>query len=216
MVIFKNLNELIFPTRCIGCRVLGLSLCVSCRRDWNPHHYQSLIGNIHGHSIKVTSSVKYSSVAQKVILAAKESQIRSADILVADAIRHSIENVLREEFIDSFIPIPSRKSAVRLRGREFIREMTEIAVKDMSIPVAPILRHSRNVRDQSGLNGGQRWNNLEGSLVVEEKQRSCGRVLLIDDLVTTGATLSEAARALRYAGIEVIGAVTAALAQPVR
>ncbi|MEY4973083.1 MAG: Phosphoribosyl transferase domain, partial [Actinomycetota bacterium] len=43
-----------------------------------------------------------------------------------------------------------------------------------------------------------------------------GSVVLIDDLVTTGATLSEAARALRYAGITVIGAVTAALASPLR
>jgi predicted amidophosphoribosyltransferase len=43
-----------------------------------------------------------------------------------------------------------------------------------------------------------------------------GRALLVDDLVTTGATLNEAARALRYAGIEVIGAVTAAIAQTVR
>jgi len=42
------------------------------------------------------------------------------------------------------------------------------------------------------------------------------RLLLIDDLVTTGATLLEAARALRYAGFEVKGAVTAAVAQPLR
>jgi predicted amidophosphoribosyltransferase len=53
-------------------------------------------------------------------------------------------------------------------------------------------------------------------MVVSGNPLGLGKVLLVDDLVTTGATLSEAARALRYAGIEVIGAVTAAIAQPVR
>lgn len=72
------------------------------------------------------------------------------------------------------------------------------------------------MRDQSGLHLEERWNNLEGAFVVKGEQVLPGGVLLIDDLVTTGATLCEAARALRYAGIKVIGAVTAALAQPLR
>ena len=72
------------------------------------------------------------------------------------------------------------------------------------------------MRDQSGLHLEERWNNLEQAFVVEREHGLGGRVLLIDDLVTTGATLCEAARALRYAGIEVVGAVTAALAQPLR
>ena len=53
-------------------------------------------------------------------------------------------------------------------------------------------------------------------MVVTGNPSGLGKVLVVDDLVTTGATLSEAARALRYAGIEVMGAVTAAIAQPVR
>jgi predicted amidophosphoribosyltransferase len=76
--------------------------------------------------------------------------------------------------------------------------------------------HARKVRDQSGLHLQERWNNLEGAFVVEKEHGLRGNVVLIDDLVTTGATLCEAARALRYAGIQVIGAVTAAVAQPLR
>jgi predicted amidophosphoribosyltransferase len=83
---------------------------------------------------------------------------------------------------------------------------------EFNIPIAPVLRHSRKVRDQSGLHHNERWNNLKGAFVVDAKQISGQKALLIDDLVTTGATLYEAARALRYAGFEVIGAVTAAVA----
>lgn len=166
--------------------------------------------------MKVTSALRYTPVAQKIILAAKESHIRSADLLIAEAITHSITSVLREECVDVIIPIPSRQSVTRLRGRQFIEDISRIAVSEIGIPVLPILHHTRPIRDQSGLDITARWNNLDGALVVDSKQPSPGRVLLVDDLVTTGATLAEGARALRYSGIEAVGAVTAALAQPVR
>jgi predicted amidophosphoribosyltransferase len=94
--------------------------------------------------------------------------------------------------------------------------MAHPASVKLGIPIQSPLGHARRVRDQSGLDLRQRWNNLEGAFVVEKVDELHGNVVLVDDLVTTGATLIEAARALRYAGIQVIGAVTAALAQPLR
>lgn len=155
-------------------------------------------------------------MASKILLAAKESSLKSADNLVADAISHSMRAWLRDEWIDSLIPIPSREKIARKRGRQFMEEITQLVSRESGHRVAPVLSHTRTVRDQSQLNAQQRWNNLDGSMVVSGNQLGLGKVLVIDDLVTTGATLSEAVRALRYAGIEVIGAVTAAIAQPVR
>lgn len=166
--------------------------------------------------LSIYSSVEYSDVASKVILAAKESHVKIADHLVTEAISFSMQHWLRNEWIDTLIPIPSRKSVARTRGRQFIEEIATAASQESGHRVASILTHSRAVRDQSGLGAEQRWNNLDGSMVVKGSPIGLGKVLLVDDLVTTGATLSEAARALRYAGIEVIGAVTAAIAQPVR
>ena len=82
----------------------------------------------------------------------------------------------------------------------------------------PILGYSRKVRDQSGLNSEERWNNLVDSLVVKGDvfKSENKAVLLIDDLVTTGATLVAAEMALNQAGIRAIGAVTACVAQPLR
>jgi predicted amidophosphoribosyltransferase len=214
MALFGSLHELIFPTRCLACSALGLTLCHRCKAGWSPSLYRTYLrasGGVH-----VTSSVLYSDIGKKIILAAKESQIRSADQLVAAAITHSLQMVLRHEWVDFIVPIPSRPSAARLRGRQFIAEMAQISGDRCGIEVQSLLLHSRHVRDQSGLLTKERWNNLEGAFVVQGNQPVLGRALLVDDLVTTGATLSEAARALRYAGIEVIGAVTAALAQTVR
>jgi predicted amidophosphoribosyltransferase len=212
---FQSLNELLFPSRCISCSALGLSLCSKCRRGWNPHIYITHIGEKR-ESLRVTSSILYSPIAQKVILGAKENHLARADELISSAITHSLENLLREDWVDYLIPIPSRKSATRLRGREFIEEMAAPASEKFGIPIHSPLLHGRRVRDQSGLDLQGRRNNLEGAFVVKKEVGLYGNAVLVDDLVTTGATLIEAARALRYAGIQVIGAVTAALAQPLR
>ncbi len=216
MELLRNLNELIFPSRCISCGALGLALCSQCRRGWNPHFYQIEIGRDDATCLTVYSSVLYSTVAQKIILGAKESHLKACDLLVSEAITHSLRRLLAKSSIDFLIPIPSRESAARLRGRQFITDISQGASQAFSIPIASPLRHRRRVKDQTGLDLQARWNNVEGAFVVEGEHGLRGNVLLIDDLVTTGATLSEAARALRYAGITVIGAVTAALAQPLR
>jgi predicted amidophosphoribosyltransferase len=212
MEFLSHLNELIFPSRCISCGVIGISLCSQCRRGWNLHRYFTTIRHENQRELKVVSSVAYSQIAQKILLAAKESHIKKADLLLGEAIEHSIKYILRDEFVDCLIPIPSRASATRTRGRQFVEAIIEMPSQNLSIPIAPVLSHQRKVRDQSGLSHDQRWNNLHGAFVVRHEQRAGGKALLIDDLVTTGATLNEAAHALRYAGIEVIGAVTAAVA----
>lgn len=214
MQIFATFSQLIFPSRCISCKTLGDSICSDCRIFWSHKLYRSTYER--PEKIYIYSSIQYSDVATKILLAAKESSMKNADALVAGAISHSLFEWLKEEWIDSLIPVPSRKGAARKRGRQFMEEIAHLVSLESGHRVAPILSHSRTVRDQSELSAQQRWNNLRGSMVVSGNPRGLGKVLVVDDLVTTGATLSEAVRALRYAGIEVIGAVTAAIAQPVR
>lgn len=214
MEIFQSLNQLIFPSRCISCKSLGDSLCRLCKLSWTPTIYKSKLSRYPDKY--VYSSIVYSNIAARIILSAKESHIKSADILVADAILHSLAEFLKYEWIDALIPIPSRKSAVRKRGRQFIEEMADSVSFRTGIRVNSSLVHSRSILDQSGLGFERRWNNLEGAFVVSGNPIGLGRVLLVDDLITTGATLNEATRALKYAGIEVVGAVTAAIAQTVR
>jgi predicted amidophosphoribosyltransferase len=82
------------------------------------------------------------------------------------------------------------------------------------LPTEELLTHIRKVRDQSNLDAKDRAENLEGALV--SLRFISGRAILVDDLVTTGATLREAARALRAVGIVVSAAVTACVAEPLR
>jgi predicted amidophosphoribosyltransferase len=212
MNLLTSLEELIFPVRCLGCGALGLEICSQCRRFWQPRIYRS-------HSRRkphfpIYSSIPYSPIAGKVLLAAKEHGIQRADELMVSALSHSLSLCLQEQGIGFLVPIPSRKSVARLRGRQFISDLAQEIGSDARLSTSEILTHTRAVKDQSKLDAKERLENLDGAL-TSVRYRS-GKAIIVDDLVTTGVTLQEAARALRAAGIEVSAAITACVAEPLR
>jgi len=207
MALIYELSQLIFPQRCIGCMQLGPTICSQCRLSWHPHIYRT-----HVDSLLVTSSILYSPIAARILVAAKESNQRSADILIIDAIRHILENNKGDTANLTFIPMPSSKNAMRKRGRNFM----EFVCEELDISYSNILFHQRRVQDQSGLNAQERRLNLVGAFALEKSVRIYGDIVLIDDVVTTGSTLREARRALSAGGLQVSAAITACVAQPLR
>ncbi|WP_405881808.1 phosphoribosyltransferase family protein [Streptomyces sp. NBC_00169] len=105
------------------------------------------------------------------------------------------------------VPVPSARAAVRARGHDPARRIALAAAGELRRTGTParvvaVLRQGRWVADQSGLNSRQRLENLAGALEVVAGGAGLlagGRVVLVDDLMTTGATLREAARAVREA-----------------
>ena len=215
----KSLAELIFPSRCIGCSQLGISICSVCRKSWHSHIYHRTI-KVLDTSYPVISAVEYSPIASRVLLRAKEANQEAADQLLVNALSHSLRYFLKNFGFGDLVPIPSRRSATRKRGRDFMQEITELVAENESIKSLQILRHQRAVRDQSQLNSQQRSRNIAGAfstsfnLAEMRDSGNIGPLIIVDDLVTTGATLAEAIRALRTAGFPVLGAVTGAVANP--
>ncbi|MEU2426126.1 ComF family protein [Streptomyces sp. NPDC007851] len=105
------------------------------------------------------------------------------------------------------VPVPSAPWAVRARGHDPVRRIALAAAAELrrtgaTARVVPVLRQRRAMADQSGLDSRQRMANVAGALEVTEggaRLLAGGRVVLVDDLVTTGYTLAEAARAVREA-----------------
>jgi predicted amidophosphoribosyltransferase len=103
------------------------------------------------------------------------------------------------------VPVPSARRAVRARGHDPARRIALAAAGELRrtgtrARVAAVLRQRRAVADQSGLTSRQRLDNLSGALEVADggaRLLAAGRVVLVDDLMTTGASLTEAARAVR-------------------
>ena len=199
---FAELSQLIFPSRCFGCHRLGPSICSACRSSWHPHYYKTKID-----SLTVHSALLYTPTASKIILAAKESGLKGADDLLIDAIIHVLDKSIPDTTLFRLVPIPSSKASQRRRGRSFVVDLVSQISQRTGIPMIDCLQLSRRVLDQSGLHRDERASNLAGAFTLISPAR--GELILIDDVVTTGATLREAARAVNSQGFQAIGSVTA-------
>jgi len=214
MHMFSELSQLIFPTRCYGCNAIGLSICTLCRREWIPHYYKTQTS-----ALSVHSALIYSPTASKIILAAKENGLQGADDLLIEAIIHVLNKARLDKAYFTLVPIPSSRQSQRGRGRSFIVDLTKTISKHTGIAVNDCLQVSRRVSDQSGLTRVERISNMQGAFSLKSGSILRGDAIVIDDVVTTGATLQEAARALNSQGFHAFGsvcAVTACVAQPLR
>jgi predicted amidophosphoribosyltransferase len=208
----KSLKELIFSKACISCSVPQFWLCPSCLAGWNTNLKKS---SIDGKPIYFKSD--YTSKTASVILAAKEGNDLNAIALLASAISQSIVFStldLRVNGIITLITIPSSTSAIRRRGRDHINILAQHVLKNLeekSITAyyAPILFQKKSIRDQSQLSSQQRMENTKGKFVVKSCEIPQGAVYLIDDLITTGASMLEGVRALSEAKITIAAGVTA-------
>jgi predicted amidophosphoribosyltransferase len=112
--------------------------------------------------------------------------------------------------------VPSSRWATRRRGHDPVPRLGRMAVEHLqetgaSIKWADVLRQQRRVADQAGLGEAARAANLAGALKVAPNHTVHGQpIIVIDDVITTGATLHEATRALQAAGAQVIACATIA------
>jgi len=205
---FYSLKELLFPVRCFGCKALGIEICTTCRKFWNPHFYLQNIGNL-----TVYSAIRYTPVARSILLGAKENSYKLADQLIIDALLNCLKRLPSHILRDAVLmPIPGSKRSIRKRGRDFLCEITTELGKRSGLDVVSGMNVNRTLLDQSGLSAIDRKRNIQGAFNFDGPDIK-GEILLVDDLVTTGATLLEAKRALNAKGFSANRAITACVAQ---
>jgi predicted amidophosphoribosyltransferase len=151
-----------------------------------------------------------------VINAHKERQALTLTGFLAERLALSVHALLTNEPYGAggivLVPIPSAAGAVRRRGFDATASMARLAARRLrvrySITACMALTQGRRVADQAGLPAVARRENLRGAFRL--RKSIPGVAVLVDDLVTTGSSLTEAARVLRAAGIRVLGAATVA------
>lgn len=116
----------------------------------------------------------------------------------------------------SVIPVPLHKQKQAERGFNQAELVAKAAMKQLAMPerfemVAGVLVRGRETASQIGLTNHQRRENLRGAFTVADPTRITGKnILLVDDVLTTGTTLSECAKVLRRSGSSAVWAVTIA------
>jgi predicted amidophosphoribosyltransferase len=208
----KSLKELLFPLSCLGCATADYWLCPTCQSNWNVSTRKSFVG-----SNLIYFKADYNVKTASVILAAKESNNHLAIDLLATSISQSILYAVADLGVTGdicLVTIPSSASAIRRRGRDHIQDLAVevqklLELKSINSHLLQLLSQRKNMKDQSRLNSRQRLQNTHGMFEVTSCENPQGAIFLIDDLVTTGASIMEGIRALFEAKILVAAAITA-------
>lgn len=114
---------------------------------------------------------------------------------------------------DFIVPIPLFSSRFRERGYNQSQLLAEQIAREYDIPLSSKnLVRIRNTEHQTFLSEKERWTNIRGAFRIKDSAKISGKnILIIDDLLTTGATGSEAARTLKSAGAKTVGVLTLAI-----
>jgi ComF family protein len=108
--------------------------------------------------------------------------------------------------IDAVVPVPLHRSRLRKRGFNQAELLARGVAAEINAPLSDTLKAVRSTRDQVELSAAQRRANVSGAYRASALLR--GQVLLIDDVFTTGATMSACASTLVHAGAQEVHALS--------
>ena len=208
------LIDLLFPPKCVLCRKLlsknETFFCRQCRCEceefgkakrsipfvaqWTGIWYykDSVRGSIHRY--KFSNARHYAQAyAQKLALRLQQEEMTDFDLL-------------------SWIPVsPQRK---RHRGYDQGELLAQALAREFGCDYAPVLQKVRHTPPQSGIHDvAKRRANIQGAYRIPDRDRIRGkRILLLDDVLTTGATSSECAKVLMIGGARAVTLATVAVA----
>jgi predicted amidophosphoribosyltransferase len=158
---------------------------------------------------------RYAGARRQAILALKEHGRGDLVAPLARALAVGVHRLVAWGMVETpltLVPAPTRRSAARRRGGDPVTRLAAAAVAaNPDITVVRALRMRAVVRDSVGLGTSDRERNVAGRVLLRGR-RPRGEVVIVDDIVTTGATARESVRVLNAAGVRVAAVLTIAVA----
>lgn len=197
----REIGALMLPVACAGCGCEGESLCASCRSALTP---SVTVRTIEG-GLRVASGLRRDDVSGAVMHAFKTEGRLGLARPLAQALRVAVlaQRPVGEKV--ALVPIPSSREAFRRRGYRPV----ELVLSRAGFSSFPLLAVRRGLADQRQLGRADRAANMAGAFrVIRRVPADATGVILVDDVVTTGATLHAACLAIQASDLRVFGAAT--------
>ncbi|GAA3514126.1 hypothetical protein GCM10022234_06220 [Aeromicrobium panaciterrae] len=217
--------DLVLGARCAGCGRPALGLCRPCGLSIRPGPTVSWpqpapVDLCGPHPVPPVSAGVNEGVLRSTMIAWKERGQFGLTAPLAHLLASSVVALAAEEPV-LMVPVPTSRRSRRARGADLVDELAQAAARllrrvGLDVRVEQALAYTRATVDQSELGSTARAANLQGAFCVRRgRPRSSGSVVVVDDILTTGSTVGEAARALTAAGRRPIGVAVVA-ATPLR
>lgn len=203
---WRDAMAVLLPVDCAGCGAADRVLCAECSALLVVCDNSFLSEQFLADSTRVVSAVRYEGQLRHMILGLKERGRTDVVPALAGPLRAAVERAVVGVGVGVEVcPVPSSPQSQRRRGYRPVHLLTRVA----GFRLAPVLKFAALTAQQKSLDLAQRGQNLQGALAASSSAQG-RRFVLVDDVVTSGATLLESARALRAAGAEVVAAATLA------
>jgi predicted amidophosphoribosyltransferase len=201
--VLTELLDLLLPPRCAGCGGPE-ACCPTCLSEFGAPTRVPLPGR------PTYALADYQGAPRELVLAFKERGRHDLATTLGALLGHALRDIPEarpdQDGTWWLVPAPSRRSASRRRGGPHVLRLARAAARVQAVPtaVAPALVLTPGTRDSAGLSASARRANLAGHVRPTEALPPPGTpVVLLDDVVTTGATAAECARVLATVKIKV-------------
>lgn len=213
-VFFNAVLDWVYPPRCVGCGRVDARWCDHCRRALDETPLSAIRLNLTGLQGCLATG-EYTGALRTAILALKFNGEPDAAVYLGERMARLLSRA--NGSFDTLIPVPLFLRRQHERGYNQSELLGAIMAQHTNTPQNTLaLARVRATRPQVGLNQAARLRNLQDAFRADPAAVNGQRVLLIDDVCTTGATLRACAEALTAAGASAVYAITAAAALPTR
>lgn len=201
--------DLLYPRTCNQCGRVGQAWCAHCRTRLEAYPF-ALAERELGSGLHVLSVGPHEGLLRDAIHAFKFDGARD----LAEVLGAGLDDGLIQANIDIdvVVPVPLHERRFRWRGYNQSALLADVVAVNLGVPHEALLTRIRHTGTQVGRDAAARREAVDGAFAADAAEVNARRVLLIDDVVTTGSTLSACAEALVNAGASFVIAACVASA----